>query len=466
MKEKTKNRIEKTSFVLVCALVGIVVGAYIGYAASLSPTIYISGGVYPEGLKYTVYEVSGIFYAKDRNGYNEFNGTNHVTVINSAIEAANIQGGGTVLLMANAYPNSTAAISMKSNVALVGEGRGTKLTTTSTTINLIEIIGESPHPNDHQGIVISNLWLVGPNSGTGAGIYAKDAHNCIIEKNWIDYFGYGIMLNGSATNDVDNNDIIGNTIRYSVQDAIYLKANGVGNAIEENTITANNIETQGQIGINVEGNHNTFTGNVIEESHYHGIYLLGSENTITGNTIRESTMHGILIDGNSEVAPDAAGSGNTIIGNIILDNDYGNTNTYDGISLIDDADNNVISRNIIRNNDRYQVYSGSNCDANVISSNILYSTAYQGGIIYTATANNLIHDNLGFVTENSGTSTINASTTVTFNHGLADTPTHVEIGWQDLGFGDWKWNASATQITVTVTSSGTYDFSWKAEYKP
>jgi len=74
--------------------------------------------------------------------------------------------------------------------------------------------------------------------------------------------------------------------------------------------------------------------------------------------------------------------------------------------------------------------------------------------------------NQGFVTENSGTATITASTTVTFNHGLAGTPTHVECGFQNAGYGSWIWSATSTQITITVTTSGTYTFSWYAEYKP
>ena len=74
--------------------------------------------------------------------------------------------------------------------------------------------------------------------------------------------------------------------------------------------------------------------------------------------------------------------------------------------------------------------------------------------------------NIGYVTENSGTATISASTSVTFEHGLAGTPTHVEVGWKDTGYGDWKWTANATHITITVTNSGTYSFSWRAYYEP
>jgi len=67
---------------------------------------------------------------------------------------------------------------------------------------------------------------------------------------------------------------------------------------------------------------------------------------------------------------------------------------------------------------------------------------------------------------NSGTATITDSTTVVFAHGLAGTPTKVNVGFKTTGYGSWIWSATSTQITITVTNSGTYTLSWDAEYKP
>jgi hypothetical protein len=69
-------------------------------------------------------------------------------------------------------------------------------------------------------------------------------------------------------------------------------------------------------------------------------------------------------------------------------------------------------------------------------------------------------------TSNSGTATISASTSVTFNHKLIKTPTHVECGFEMTGYGTWRWSATNTQITITVTTSGTYIFSWYAICEP
>lgn len=67
---------------------------------------------------------------------------------------------------------------------------------------------------------------------------------------------------------------------------------------------------------------------------------------------------------------------------------------------------------------------------------------------------------------NSGTATISSGTSVTFDHGLAGTPTLVLCSFNNTGYGDWKWSATSTQITITVTNSGTYEVYWYAEYKP
>jgi len=69
----------------------------------------------------------------------------------------------------------------------------------------------------------------------------------------------------------------------------------------------------------------------------------------------------------------------------------------------------------------------------------------------------------GCKSENSGTETISASTSVTFDHKLARIPTHVECGFKTPGYGSWSWSATDTQITITVEVSGTYDFSWYAK---
>lgn len=71
--------------------------------------------------------------------------------------------------------------------------------------------------------------------------------------------------------------------------------------------------------------------------------------------------------------------------------------------------------------------------------------------------------NIGYVTENKGTATITTSTSVVFNHGLATTPTLVLASFSVASYGNYTWTATTTQITITVSTSGTYTVYWYAE---
>ena len=89
-----------------------------------------------------------------------------------------------------------------------------------------------------------------------------------------------------------------------------------------------------------------------------------------------------------------------------------------------------------------------------------------GNWTFTAVTNISFKGNYDYITESSGTATISASTSVVFAHGLVGTPTHVAVGFKTTGYGSWIWSADATNITITVAVSGTYDLTWDAEYTP
>jgi hypothetical protein len=75
----------------------------------------------------------------------------------------------------------------------------------------------------------------------------------------------------------------------------------------------------------------------------------------------------------------------------------------------------------------------------------------------------VVFGNTGYITENKGTSTITASTSIVFNHGLVTTPTFVSASFSPIGWGNYTWTATTTQITITVSTSGTYTVYWYAE---
>ena len=82
----------------------------------------------------------------------------------------------------------------------------------------------------------------------------------------------------------------------------------------------------------------------------------------------------------------------------------------------------------------------------------------------------IIRDNRGWVTENSGTANIPISTSsIVVNHGLADVPTLVQVtaaGLQDGGAYWYVASASFTSTQFTLTYSTTTgaqrDFFWRA----
>jgi len=84
--------------------------------------------------------------------------------------------------------------------------------------------------------------------------------------------------------------------------------------------------------------------------------------------------------------------------------------------------------------------------------------------VYNNVPTNYIEDDGAYVTENSGTATISAGTSVIVNHGLVGTPTRVMITPRSTGYGTIAVTArDGTTFTITVTSSGTYTIDWYAE---
>jgi hypothetical protein len=77
------------SLALVCVLIGLLMGAWVGYAATPSRTVTITGGVFPGAPAYTISVVDGVYYAKDQNGY-ETSDTNASNLICSLL-ASNIE---------------------------------------------------------------------------------------------------------------------------------------------------------------------------------------------------------------------------------------------------------------------------------------------------------------------------------------------------------------------------------------
>jgi len=72
--------------VLLVTILVLVPTIQIVYASGLS-TFYLSGGIYPHSVNYTIWKEGTTYYAKNAYGFLQFSGTNLTKVANDAINA-------------------------------------------------------------------------------------------------------------------------------------------------------------------------------------------------------------------------------------------------------------------------------------------------------------------------------------------------------------------------------------------
>lgn len=349
--------------------------------------------------------------------------------------------GGSIILLEGSFEVSTddkpLKISLKSNIKISGQGRGTKLHLgTGVSSNLIEV-------NDSNGILIENMYLDGATSATKSSsnykqngiLFNEDVEYTKIRDVWVNNCNRRGMLIYKS----QRNEIIGCTCLLNDEDGIYLliSPNNTlnGNTLNENgdcgisthdgasnTITGNTCEKNNLAGISLSGAYkNTISGNTCNGNLHHGISMLSHDNTTTSNTCSGNEMAGIFllfseretISGNSCSGNLQEGillfqsSYNTVIGNgcqkngkdgISLDKesmhngalannviDNGKsagvgTNVYDGISIADRCDYNNIQENTIRKEGTTQTHKyginieDSDCDGNFVTNNDLFTS--------------------------------------------------------------------------------------------
>jgi parallel beta-helix repeat protein len=156
---------------------------------------------------------------------------------------------------------------------------------------------------------------------------SSSSNNNTITGNNVSSNGVGIYLSSSSSN-----TITGNTARN----------NFVGIPLNEscnNTITGNNASNNNWGGIRLydSSNNNTITGNNVSNNNDEGIRIKSSgNNTITGNNVSNNNDEGIRLSSSS--------NNNTITGNNV------SNNNYNGISLSSSSNNNTITGNNVSSN--------------------------------------------------------------------------------------------------------------------
>ena len=210
------------------------------------------------------------------------------------------------------------------------------------------------------------------------------------------------------------------------------------------------------------------TGNVVRNSDHMGIRVLDSEDVVvSGNLVSGADSVGIDVNGSPRT---------TIVGNHVSDNNEDNTASLGGIQLTS-SDDCVISGNVSGNtggtgNQKYGVnVANAACDRTLIVNNNVQSNATAG--INDSGTSTIKRQNIGFLTETSGSDSIASGTTtkaVTFSTALAVTPTaaNISISFTEQGTSDygrfWLTTISNSGFTLNVSAdpgASNLDFSYQ-----
>ncbi len=272
------------------------------------------------------------------------------------------------------------------------------------------------------------------------------------------------------------NVVIGNWFEPKSDNAspIILIENAHHNIIAFNYFTGSDIDRHIYVrGSTASATRNIIAFNTIIAPSIRGIIISGGladENVVIGNTIIGTGSYGIVAD---------ASKRNIIIGNVVSERD-------EGISLWTNTTENIIQNNMIAACKKYGIRVRSGCDYNTVVNNKVINSAR--GIVSESKYNmivgnylkdnsvynmsiteteNMVRQNYGYVTENSGVATLPAgSTSVTVNHGLATTPSKVLITPLGQPPGKlWVENITDTSFNIVTDTAPSVDLkvAWYAE---
>jgi len=386
---------------------------------------------YPEQTaSYIVFQDGS--YTKMKNGTTgqvDASSTNASRIINWAV--GNLTSGGKIFIKSSASEyllSSTLSISV-SGIEIEGEGDSTILKLSNgANVNIINITGS--------GVIlckIKNLRLYGnkANNSLGKGIYintpyvSTDAQHVVEDVFIIDTADSGLQIEGDTR-----------AVKLS-RVFVYTSGNhgfelgGSDHFIESCVAGAN----QGH-GFWCKSGNSLFInckafGNGQADTVYYGFLLdsAGERAQFVNCQAQDNYRHGFAIwntsdltlinceaDSNSKASAGsyqgfriALTTRSIIIGCRCLDREATKTQAY-GIEIADDVSDCIIVGNNVLGN----LYGG------------IFASA-------TALANNIVKNNRGFVTENSGTATIANNEWI--SHGLAGTPTTVTITPRAVTYG-------------------------------
>jgi len=437
-------------------------------------------------------------------------GSNDTAVIQVAINTV-VADGGVIFIKAGDYEiSSRIVIYNKQNITICGEGVATRLYASGGFVDSAILFF-----NLCNNIVVSNLQIDGMKSTLSYagdpwkqhGIFLYRTTNGRIEHNYVhDCYGTGILIkkceyirindnyvvNNGASDHVISNGItdyggskyvwiINNHVKNSYR--INISSRSLLSDFSEHVFICNNI-CNGTIDSTDHTNLLVFEVNkaIIDGN----IVLNTASSTGTASALRAETGNGVIITNNIVIGGNVANAIHAY--NSIESVEISNNIIYDSPNhgiVVAKYDLAIIKGNIIRNTANDAILSTTSGGKLIVTDNLIYnsyrpikidSTTNNVTVInnqfynYTnapiiSASTKIVRNNLGFATENSGTTTF-SGTSVSFTHGLAGTPTQVFASFNSTGYGGWTWTANSTHITITVANSGSYTVYWRAYYEP
>ncbi len=281
--------------------------------------------------------------------------------------------------------------------------------------------------------------------------YAVATYNIVASGNTVNmlggdvtagYYARGITISSPDATPVQDVSIVGNTVRISGTATHYLTQ-----SIYITGLTMKDI---------------LIVGNIID-SPCHGIYL-DTALTITNLIISNNKLADLwnVYGSSSGIRVTGTAISIKIIGNIAYN--FGNMPLYF-------TNTSNVTKAEISGNSFYGGNYGIYFHASASLLNVIIHDNYLSGSltnIYQFPASGVnAYRNLGYVTENSSTATITAGqTSTTTDHGLATTPTRVQLTPTTDTGGQRYWvsGKGATTFTITIDSATTSDitFDWRA----
>lgn len=412
---------------------------------------------------YTIAANDASTNSKSRADY-QCDGTADDVEIQAAIDALFATGGGLIRLSEGTF-SLDAEVYCKTKVSIAGSGFCTIMQIAS---------GVSKHCfyiYDHTDLYVKDLACDLTSAGTSntlggsppCGVFVGHTTpgttmNLIIKNLYVD----GPKEEGVIILSGDHIYILDNIIEDSVLHGIHTDNNSFC-VIRGNII---NNSTEDGIRLTNTSDHCLVADNIVNDNDQYGITIMDSNYcTVTGNVVKDSATansNGIQL----EVSATSACDFNTVVGNTVLMQ----TSVYGGINLEKAASNTIVGNNVTGSAAYGVRENGTGVDLNLIQSNYLSGTT--AGVIVVG-ANTIVKDNIGYLSENSATaSLLSGQTTLAVAHGLAATPTVINIAFREQGDNDygrwWVSTIGATNFTLNVTGdpgSSNLDFAWEAKVR-